>query len=389
MAAALPSASVATSIEEVERLRPVWRERRWGRVDADIDFYLAVLASRPNVVRPHVVVLSNRGGVEAMAVARVEDIALASSVGYRAVYRPTVRSITLVHGGIAGVDSEAIAEALVRELRRALRRREADVVALPALRTDHPLYVAANADSTGFLRERSGPTTHRRLSLPASLDEFLATKSGKTRESVRRYAKRFRKEYGDRLAVELLRRPEDAERLSSDLDAVAEKTYQRGLGVAFADTEEHRRLTRLGLNRGWFRAYVLYLDGAPIAFWPGYAYEGTFFIGTPGYDPAYAHHRVGQFLQAEMIEALCRDEGIEYLDYGFGDSEYKRRFGNESWEEEDVLLFAPTFKGVRVRAVRMAVASMVGVAKRALGGERAEKLKKEWRRRLAARPAAS
>lgn len=334
------------------------------------------------------VVLSGGGRVEAMAVARVEDIALASSVGYRNVYRPTVRSITLVHGGIAGVDSEATAQGLVRELRRALGRGEADVVLLPALRTDHPLYAAANAGTTGFLRERSGASTHRRLCLPASLDEFLATKSGKTRESVRRYAKRFRKEYGDRLAVELLRRPEDAERLFSDLDAVAEKTYQRGLGVAFADTEEHRSLTLLGLDRGWFRAYVLYLDGAPIAFWPGYAYGGTFFIGTPGYDPAYAHHRVGQFLQAEMTEALCRDEEIEYLDYGFGDSEYKRRFGNESWEEADILLFAPTFKGIRVRAVRTAVASSVGLAKRVLGGERAARLKKEWRRRLAARDAA-
>jgi CelD/BcsL family acetyltransferase involved in cellulose biosynthesis len=153
--------------------------------------------------------------------------------------------------------------------------------------------------------------------------------------------------------------------------------------VAFADTSEQRALTTLGLERGWFRAYVLHVDGAPVAFWPGYACDRTFFIGTPGYDPSFGQYRVGQYLQAEMIDDLCRDEGIDYLDYGFGDSEYKRRFGNESWEEADVLFFAPTFKGVRVRAVRGGVSSSAGLAKRVLGGERAEKLKKAWRARLA------
>jgi CelD/BcsL family acetyltransferase involved in cellulose biosynthesis len=316
-------------------------------------------------------------------VARVEDIRLTSSIGYRPVYRPTVRSITLVHGGVVGADSPAVARRLVGELRAALRRGEADLVQLPALRTDHPLHAAATTEPAGILRERSSEATHRRVRLPASLDELLRSKSGKTRESVTRYMKRLRKDHGDELEVEILREPVDADRLFRDLDRVAALTYQRGLGVSFADTDEQRALTTLGLERGWFRAYVLYLAGAPIAFWPGYAYARTFFIGTPGYDPGYARYRVGQHLHAEMIDDLCRDEGIDYLDYGFGDSEYKRRFGNESWEEADVVFFAPSFKGVRVRSVRAAVDSSTRLAKRVLGGERTERLKKAWRGRVA------
>ena len=188
----------------------------------------------------------------------MEDVRLTSSIGYRPVYRPTVRSITLVHGGVVGADSPAVAHRLVGELRAALQRGEADLVQLPALRTDLPLYAAAATEPAGMLRERSSEATHRRVHLPASLDELLQSKSGKTRESVTRYAKRLRKDHGDELTVEILREPADADRLFRDLDRVAALTYQRGLGVSFADTEEQRALTTLGLERGWFRAYVLY-----------------------------------------------------------------------------------------------------------------------------------
>jgi CelD/BcsL family acetyltransferase involved in cellulose biosynthesis len=382
--ASAPSVTVARSVDDVERLRPAWQELRWGRVDADIDFFLTVVGARENVVRPHVVVLERDGAVEGMAVARVEDIRLASSVGYRAVYRPSVRSLTLVHGGIAEAGSPETAQALVRELRAALARREADLLLLPSVRADAPLHAAAMNGLPPLPRERSEPRTHRRLHLPASLDELLRSKSSKTRDGVERYRKRLRRDHGDRLSLEILRDPEDADRLFGDLETVASRTYQRGLGVAFGDTAEQRALTLLGLERGWFRAYVLYIDAAPVAFWPGYSYGGTFFIGTPGYDPAFAEYRVGQYLMTEMIDDLCSDEQVDYLDYGFGDSEYKRRFSDESWEEADVLLFAPTLKGRRVRAGRAAVSGSVRAAKRVLGEERQARLKQGWRRRRTA-----
>ena len=74
----------------------------------------------------------------------------------------------------------------------------------------------------------------------------------------------------------------------AEVETVAALTYQRGLGVAAADTPEQRALVELALERGWFRMYVLSLGGEPVAFWSGAGYDRTFFIGTPGYDPAFA-----------------------------------------------------------------------------------------------------
>jgi CelD/BcsL family acetyltransferase involved in cellulose biosynthesis len=383
---AAPSAqiSVARTIAEVEALRPEWVEQRWERVDADIDFYLAVLASRPEVVRPHVLVHSGDDGPESMVVGRIEDVELKSSIGYRVVARPRVRSLTVVPRGIAGADTPQAARRLLAALTSTLARGEADVVVLPGLPTDSPLYEAARREPRLLCRDHLvEPGVHHRLRLPGSFDELLATRSRSTREAVKRYSKRLLRDHGDRISIEVFSRPEESERLFRDLEAVAAKTYQRGLGVAFADTEGQRALVRLGLERGWFRAWALYLAGAPIAFWSGYAYNGTFFIGTPGYDPSYADYRVGQFLQMRMLEDLCVDEGVEALDYGPGEAEYKRRFGNESWEEADVLVFSPSTRAVRINVVRTAVNGATRLARRVLGGERADLIKKRWRARLA------
>ena len=74
---------------------------------------------------------------------------------------------------------------------------------------------------------------------------------------------------------------------------VAEKTYQRGLGAGFADTEERRELVKIGLDRGWFRAWLLSIDDRPVAFWQGTAPGPVFFVNSTGFDPAYGSHGVG------------------------------------------------------------------------------------------------
>ena len=208
---------------------------------------------------------------------------------------------------------------------------------------------------------------HWELAVPDSYDAFLSSLSKSTRESAKRYPKKLEKEFGDRLSLEVFRDVADSERVFTDLRRVAEKTYQQGLGVSFAQTELQHRLTTLTMERGWFRAYVLYLDDEPIAFWQGQAYNGVFSTGVPGFDPAYADHRVGNYVLFKLIADLCADESIETLDYGFGDAEYKRRFGSRSWDEQDVHLFAPSAKGYRTNAIRSALLAAVAGGTRVLG----------------------
>ena len=177
----------------------------------------------------------------------------------------------------------------------------------------------------------------------------------------------------------------DIDEMFAATETVAAKTYQRGLGVALADNDQARRLVTLGLERGWFRTWVLYVGEDPVAFWPGWTYGGAFYIGTPGYDPALAEYRLGTYILMRIIEELCTDPEVATIDYGPGDSEYKRRFSNVEWDETDVLVFAPTFRGARINLTRTAIVRGESVARRAVKRAGVEqRLKQAWRRRLAA-----
>lgn len=370
--------TTARTVEELEKLRPALRALPPERVDADPDFFLQVLATRDSA-RPHVVA-ATRGKERAVFVGRIERTELRTTVGYRTVLNPSVRALVLAHGGYVDATGGELAGVLVRELLAALRRGEADVLQLPALRVGSPLHAAASAAPRLQRQPFASVRVHRRLELPSSYEEFLKSRSRSTRESVKRYTNRLLRDHGDELDVRLLREPADLDRIVRDLDDVASKTYQRGLGVAFDANERDR--TALGLERGWFRVWVLYRQEQPIAFWPGWIYEGTLFIGTPGYDPAYGDYRVGQYLQMRMTEDLCLDPEVAAVDYGFGDAEYKRRFGTESWDEQDVVIFRRSPRGLALNAARGGVTGAVNVAKRILGGERVGRLKRSWRRRL-------
>jgi hypothetical protein len=373
---------VARDGGELEALRPLWDTVPWPRVEADLDFFPLTLDAG-SAARPYAVAVERNGGVTAASMGRLEHTTLPAKLGYRTIYAPRLRSLTVPLGCSTAAD-ESGAAALLDELHAVLRRGEADVLSMLGLRLDSPLHRSALAHADLRRRELfARRTQHWRLELPESYDAFLASRSKSTRESVKRYGKKLEKTFGHRLRLDVLDEPGDLGRILEDLDLVAAKTYQAGLGVAFANAEEQRRKVTLGLERGWFRAWVLYVDEQPVAFWPGYVYNRTFTIGIPGYDPAFAEHRVGTYVQMRLIADLCADDAVDAVDYGRGDAEYKRRFGSESWEEQDVVAFAPTFRAMRVNATRNAVVGAGRGAQAALAKVGlADKVKKRWRERL-------
>jgi Acetyltransferase (GNAT) domain len=365
-----------------ERAR--WESVGWSRLDPVRDYFLTVVRSRPEVAGIHALFLPEAGQPDTAFVGRIEDVPLGVSVGYRQIYGPTVRAITLVHGGAVGVETRDRADDLLRRLRRALDDGAADALILPALRTDSALFAAAMNVTFPSRQPFADRSVHWGLRLPASFDEFLTSRSSRTRKNLRVDRNRLQRDHGDSIELRVFRDPADADELFRDVRALAAKTYQHGLGVAFADTADDEALISLALDRGWFRAYVLYVGGEAVAFWQGSVYARTFFTGTPGYDPAFADYGIGRYLLVRVIEQLCEDDEVDVIDYGFGDAEYKRRFGNESWEEADVILFAPRFRPLRINVTRTVLASSLRVVKGALARAGVTKrLKRRWRRRLA------
>jgi CelD/BcsL family acetyltransferase involved in cellulose biosynthesis len=91
----------------------------------------------------------------------------------------------------------------------------------------------------------------------------------------------------------------------------------------------------------------------------------------------------GTLIFMHMVDELAR-EGVRRFDFGLGEAFYKQRFGDQSWREGTVRIFAPTVKGLTLRSslgfFRMLDAVGRHLVKK-IGG--LDRLKTGWRRRLA------
>jgi CelD/BcsL family acetyltransferase involved in cellulose biosynthesis len=383
-----PPVTIARALDHADALREVGGAVDWPHPDPDPEYFLTVVDVLPGVIRPHVLHVQRPGREPLAIVARLEDIELETKLGYRTLFRSRLRCLTVVNGGVSGVRTAEDGAAALALLRDALSAGEADVLRFLGLSTDSPLFGAAATIPPWLCRDHgTAAQPHWRVAVPGTLADFLAARSRNTRQNVNRYGKRFEKEYGGRLE---LRRygaglDDDLERLCADLEAVAAKSYQRGLGVGFTGDELQRRLMALGLRRGSYFAWVLDIDGTPCAFWDGSIHAGTFFIGSPGYDPEYASHRIGTWLQMRMMEDLCAREDVRALDYGMGDAQYKQSFGDECWMDAVVHVFAARPRALRANAARTAANGATRTARRALARVGAEdRVKRIWRGRLRA-----
>ena len=214
--------------------------------------------------------------------------------------------------------------------------------------------------------------------------EFLSSRLAITKDNVLgASSRRFRMQSG----LNAFETSSSVEKLMSEAEVVARKSYQRGLGVGFENSPLLRRRLEFEAEKGWLRGYVLYIEDKPSAFWVGSLHQGTFYIDFVGYDSDYAKHSPGLYLGINVIEDLFGPQAnsrASGLDFGAGEGEWKATLGDRSWHEATVHIFAPTLPGLCLNALRSAPAAVNQAAKGLL---RETKLlayvKRKWRARRA------
>lgn len=331
---------VARDVAEVEALRASWQAAEIRNVDSDIDYFLTVVEMSPYALRPHVVRCRRPGRPDQLGIARIEQYELPLRIARHTLAVPRLRAVVVTFGGIVGVDTQDDAAALLDALYEPVRRGEADALVLRDLAVHAPVMAAAHHLAAGR-RVYGMPVQHRWLAeRPASLEEFLKQQSYARRKDMRRCLRRLDAGAAGVLHLRRASTPEDGDGLVRDIEQVAAIAYQRRIETGFVGHALTEALVRLGLERGWFRAWVLYLDQRPVAFWAQTKYAGVFGGGSTAYDPSFQRHSVGQYCMLRMIEDIATDDEITLLDLGHGDFDYKQKFMSWTVPEKDAIIVA-------------------------------------------------
>ena len=370
----------------IEEIRPFWTAWQ-SHPNANIDFYLTILRSRPEVLRPHILVLYRGDTPEAMLIGRLEHSPLEFKIGYKTLYKAPVHQLTLIVGGRLGNLSFENCEFLLHEIVRSLKQEKIDVVLLNSVRRFTPLYQAVKRLPGLFTRDHLGTSSvHRSTTLPPTMQDFYRGLSPKLRKTLLRQARKLETDFSKNVEIRTFNDAKDLDRMIQDVEQIAQKTYQRGLGVGFVDSPEMIKRLKLEAEKSWLRARILYIAGRPAAFFICDHCGDTFHANYLGYDAEYSKYSPGLYLVTKAIQDFVEESKSHHsaeIDWGPGDARYKEELGTSDWTEASLRIFAPTFEGVCLSALWSSTALADRMARAVLGKAGIARVtKKIWRDRL-------
>jgi len=366
----------------MEFLRPFWEDCNW-HPNVQMDLFGLVNDATGNLATPHLLVLERGGIPNGLVVGRKVRQDFRCRIGYKTFALGKVRELSILHGGVLGSAGQEEAGAVLGELTRILKHREMDLVSFNHLDTRSALFSLATRKPGVLCRDHLvTPQLHWKTQLPATPGEFLQRLNKKHRYWLRRLEKLIEKDFSGLVAFRSFADSQRLHEMMKDMECVACKTYQRRLGSGFWNNAEYARRLALEAEKGWLRAYVLYLGNRPCAFWVGRLYKNVFYSDFTGYDPEYRKYELGTLVFMKMVEELCR-EHAEAIDYGLGDALYKHRFGDQSWNEASVTILSPSVRGMMLNVVRTSIEAPTLCLRWFLSRVNLQqRLKTFWRRRL-------
>ena len=345
---------ILRTIPEIESVREFWSSSS-GTRDSDIDiFFPKGRQDKSDAPQPRVVVLYRGGKPAVLLIGKIVRREFAFRVGYFRLSKIMADVLTVPYGGLRGEASAEDCRTVVRAITQCLKRGEADTVVLQYVDAGSALFSCAKKEPHLLLRDHFTPLRpHRKRKLPGSIQELYAP-SSQGGKQFRRVAKQLTNEFPAQIRVDRFEAPEDLDRTLAVVEEIAKKTWQReasniGFNIKDAALLDVLKTEAAG---GHLRVYTLYLGGKPCAFWIGAVYQRTFFSDFLGYNPDYSRYSPGTYLLSQIMEELC-SESVDEIDFGFSDEEYKKRFGNVTWQDASVHLFAPSPKGLFLSAMKL------------------------------------
>jgi hypothetical protein len=333
---------------EMGEIQPLWEE---CAIHPSVDPAIKIWEFQENSLSPCILIVKSRGRLQGMAIGYIKETRLDIKLRYWTVAKPKARLIAILDRGVIAHE-DGVHEAIVRALFELLSGGIADYCHLACIDRDSPLRAVIMSDLIPRqLKDTSGALEPRWvLELPNTYNEFLQSRSTKTRKNILWEERRLRRREGS-LEIQIQRGcPGHVTDLYEDVQAVFRSTYQYKLKLSPLCSPQAEMMWKRLSDLRRLVAAVTYIEGAPVSFAYAHVFKSVAKLETPGFLPKYGPLEVGKFSILRLIEALC-GTGVRELDYGLGYSQYKETFGTRSSLEGHIRLFAPTRRAKRLRAL--------------------------------------
>jgi len=176
---------------------------------------------------------------------------------------------------------------------------------------------------------------------------YLAALGSSHRANFQRRLKQLRRDFAFRFD-----RAENEQQRAAFLDALIDlhrrRWHDKGASEAFSTPDIvsfHQDVSRLALERGWLRLFVMWLNDRPAAALYGFQRNQRFYFFQSGLDPEYSRYSVGLVTMGLAIQSAL-EEGSQEYDLLHGNESYKSLWTQETREIRKLEMYPPSATGI-------------------------------------------
>lgn len=222
-----------------------------------------------------------------------------------------------------------------------------DCVYMDTVPTDHPFTKSATATwkRTHLVYAPGGARPWHLRQIPSTCEEYLSLMSSKTKSTLRKKAKKLAQSLGGELEIVRVDRAHQVRDFLAQAVKVSRNSWQHQfLGSRLDDSDDERAWGERVAGAGLLRSYLLKAGERPCAFVVGYQFNCVYHYVELGYDRELSEHSPGTILLHMLIQDLCDHKRPATLNFGMGDGDYKRRFGNVQIEDVSIIILRKTLR---------------------------------------------
>jgi hypothetical protein len=204
------------------------------------------------------------------------------------------------------------------------------------------------------------------MQIPANSDEYMSQMSSRTRK-LRHRAKKLAQSANGELKLARVDSEWQVKDFVADVSKVSRNSWQHEiLGNRSNEADGERTWGERLAQSGLLRSYVLKAGERPCAFVVGYQFNKIFHHAETGYDREFSEHTPGTILLHMLIQDLCDHNRPAILNFGMGDGDYKRRFGNVRLEDTSIIVLRKTLSNYFLIGSHSMFRSLIQLVKRSI-----------------------
>ncbi len=375
------------SLDQITTIRNEWKKLVDNKAETNIyidpDYFILQFDSRAKGAVPHILLFQKDGISKAILIGWTKKQKVPCWLGYYKIETPLLNSLEIEIGGLVTDGSKESAELLKTYLNSVLKNKKFELLLIDHIAETNPLWKSLIQGDI----LKSKPIFKESIAWVSKIydketDSPNEIHSSKTKAKFRRKARRLLEQFDNQLEVKELSSKDDLEFFIKNADIIGQKSYQYAIDVGIKDNAYWRKMLNSLLEGNFFKGYLLMNNDKPIAYSQGAIYKDYYYQFATAYDPEYRKFSPGEYLRLEFTKELI-EEKIGFIDYGYGDADYKRMFGTHSTKEATLRIYG---KGLRTGFAKFLDKSTTVISEKLKSQlEKAglfNKIKKMWRSKL-------